>query len=155
MSKLADIIATHERLQEQIRATSSEALIEYFAPIFDADPRVKAIVWDQYAPYFNDGEPCEFEIHGEHHLRGEVLDSPNGYLDTYGDDCADPYYAPVQKESRFGGHYTVCAPLDTALSDKAAEMINSLPLDFLKGVSEDGTIQVTRDAVTIVECKHD
>lgn len=26
------------------------------------DPRVEAIRWSQYTPYFNDGEPCEFSV---------------------------------------------------------------------------------------------
>lgn len=26
---------------------------------------VKSVVWQQYTPYFNDGDPCEFRIYGE------------------------------------------------------------------------------------------
>lgn len=37
---------------------------EFLAQIdeFLAVPGVRGLVWDQYTPYFNDGDPCEFSI---------------------------------------------------------------------------------------------
>jgi hypothetical protein len=49
-------------LQAEIAATGKESLAEPFGEFFKAHPRVKAIRWEQYTPYFNDGEPCEFGV---------------------------------------------------------------------------------------------
>lgn len=38
-----------------------EELYPYIKAVFDKG--VKAITWRQYTPYFNDGEPCEFDVH--------------------------------------------------------------------------------------------
>ena len=29
---------------------------------FDINPGIKAVIWAQYTPYFNDGDPCEFGV---------------------------------------------------------------------------------------------
>ena len=39
---------------------SLEELVAIFKAAFDKG--VKAIAWEQYTPYFNDGEPCEFSV---------------------------------------------------------------------------------------------
>lgn len=43
---------------------------EELAPLIEAvvnDPRIEAVRWVQYTPYFNDGEPCVFSI-SEYHF---------------------------------------------------------------------------------------
>ena len=45
------------RYQEQFPL---EDLVTYFKKAFEKG--VKAIAWQQYTPYFNDGEPCEFGV---------------------------------------------------------------------------------------------
>ena len=44
--------------QQKAKSTFKEALTEFFA----AYPDVLALRWNQYAPYFNDGEPCTFSV---------------------------------------------------------------------------------------------
>lgn len=52
-----------------------------------AKPGVEAVRWNQYTPYFNDGEACTFRIYGASvKLAGddeEVGDYGDGYRDTY------------------------------------------------------------------------
>lgn len=41
--------------------------LEELAPLMQAlldDPSIAWFGWRQYTPYFNDGEPCEFNVHG-------------------------------------------------------------------------------------------
>lgn len=40
-----------------------DMLLKYFAEFFANNPRVEAVKWRQYAPYFNDGEVCEFSVY--------------------------------------------------------------------------------------------
>jgi hypothetical protein len=40
--------------------------VEQLRPIVQAvvdDPFIAEVGWHQYTPYFNDGEPCEFQVH--------------------------------------------------------------------------------------------
>ena len=50
------------RMSEEIREKAKRDLPGIISNIVPANPRVKAIAWRQYAPYFNDGEPCEFSV---------------------------------------------------------------------------------------------
>jgi len=49
--------------QEKFQKVAQERLKEYFAEFWEKNPAIKAVHWSQYAPYFNDGEPCEFSVH--------------------------------------------------------------------------------------------
>lgn len=50
-----------KKMEEAIEAskTAFKECIKYF---FIACPEVKAIVWEQYTPYFNDGDECVFRV---------------------------------------------------------------------------------------------
>jgi hypothetical protein len=53
-------------------------------------PGVAAVKWDQYTPYFNDGDPCEFGI-GEFYVRLDGIDEDageqgNGFLYSWDDE---------------------------------------------------------------------
>ncbi len=161
MSDIQKIIDAEEALQAQIDAVAAETLVDYFAPIFEADARIEAIVWGQWAPYFNDGNPCEFGVYGEDPVRGSVAETPACDLDTWNEqDPGDPLYEPVEKsyDRRDGTRvdYIVYRPVAVAdLAKRAGEMLHALPRSFLFKVSEDGVIQVTREKVTIHEADHD
>lgn len=61
------------------------------------DPYFVGVGWTQYTPYFNDGEPCEFEIHEPYFLTVDdkkVSDCAEGICEHEDeDDCADIDYA--------------------------------------------------------------
>ena len=42
---------------------SKKIFHDYLKAYFEAYPKVNAIYWTQYTPYFNDGDTCEFGIH--------------------------------------------------------------------------------------------
>ena len=56
-----------------------------------AFPEVKKIRWEQFTPYFNDGDPCEFNVHEPAvkftgHLKQfseQYSDYGDGYLDAW------------------------------------------------------------------------
>jgi hypothetical protein len=49
--------------QAAYQKESQQLLYTVFASFFDACPSVKAVYWTQYAPGFNDGDPCVFSVH--------------------------------------------------------------------------------------------
>ena len=65
LSKLSDEQAEvkaqlKKKAQESVRPALREAFEELTAVI----PGLTAVRWQQYTPHFNDGEPCEFGLHG-------------------------------------------------------------------------------------------
>lgn len=64
LESLSEKIKAVEELQDQISECIEDDLIQEFSEILALDKRVEAVGWVQYAPYFNDGDPCIFNVHG-------------------------------------------------------------------------------------------
>lgn len=56
---IAKVKAESERRGKEAR----QVLATLFRDFFAANPAVKSIRWQQYTPYYNDGDPCEFRVH--------------------------------------------------------------------------------------------
>lgn len=76
--------------KEQKSATDFQ---EEFLNPFLAEPRLLGVCWEQYTPYFNDGDTCEFGVYGkgikllgaEDHNPEDTYglpDSPTGWVST-------------------------------------------------------------------------
>jgi hypothetical protein len=62
MNKLNEIADKLEEAKAFMKAKGKEALEEAFTEFFAKHPEATAVVWTQYAHYFNDGDPCEFSV---------------------------------------------------------------------------------------------
>lgn len=60
--QLSEMISQFEEFQREFQAKAREEIKKLFQKFWDMNPGVNAVVWTQYAPYFNDGEPCEFSV---------------------------------------------------------------------------------------------
>lgn len=61
--------------------------IEELQPILQAvldDPTIVEFGWRQYTPYFNDGEPCTFSVHGTWVRTDADRDADEDELETWG-----------------------------------------------------------------------
>lgn len=56
-------VQARDKLAAQAKQTTREQLHEAFRPLFDSG-KLKTIAWQQYTPYFNDGDPCCFTVSG-------------------------------------------------------------------------------------------
>lgn len=59
---------------------------------FDLDPRIEAVGWRQYTPYFNDGDPCKFSIDGDLWFKIRSLEDSTDLLRVhqyYGDELPE------------------------------------------------------------------
>lgn len=54
--------------QEKMRKLFTDMTEQFFVET----PKIKAVVWDQYTPYFNDGEECTFSVHDVYFLTEEL-----------------------------------------------------------------------------------
>jgi hypothetical protein len=67
-------------LAEELKAAIKPAIKEQTDAIFAADANVKSVNWTQYAPYFNDGDACEFSVR-EPWVRFDDEDTPEEDVD--------------------------------------------------------------------------
>lgn len=63
MSKIEELKTQFEAAVARMKDEGESALKECFADLFTRFPKVSAVRWTQYTPYFNDGDTCEFSVH--------------------------------------------------------------------------------------------
>jgi hypothetical protein len=94
---LADIKAKARELEELMKAEGKSIVLEAAKQFFEACPEVEAVRWTQYAPHFNDGEPCEFGVNTPKVKYGETGgDDEDGWLDTYDDEFPKNADEPIR-----------------------------------------------------------
>jgi len=100
-ARLQRIMDLKEAYEDTLRKEAIAAFKEEFTSFFDSLPEVEAVRWRQYTPYFNDGSPCEFAVHGMNvRLRDvECADSDydDGFFSTYGFQLPAHIRAAVKK----------------------------------------------------------
>ena len=146
--------------------------LEELAPLFQAlidDPTILRFGWRQYTPYFNDGDTCEFGVHG---LWVRTTAEPDGSVDEYGDEYEDGYsldadyhpslgkvksdwdserreYVNRRYEGPDEDRYNRCQALDTALQSGAFEN------ELLEHFGDHAMVTVRKDGIEVEFYSHD
>jgi hypothetical protein len=82
-----ELAKAREEYQAKIGAAGESAVQEAAQTVFEAHPEIQRIQWTQYTPYFNDGEPCVFNVHDvEFYGAGETSKLVDEDDDNYGDE---------------------------------------------------------------------
>ncbi len=111
----------------------------YKEELFNVYPEVRAVRWTQYTPYFNDGDPCVFNVH-DISLLIDGLESQ-----FKGDDEGFVY------------HY-YCNEEHSEIVKTALQLHGSVPSDvFLHVFGDHVEITIYRDSPSpnVKECQHD
>ncbi|MFC4114140.1 hypothetical protein [Nonomuraea zeae] len=92
-----------------------DSFAELLRPLIDS-PRVEAVRWEQYTPYFNDGDVCEFSV-GSPEIK--VNDRPaieddewddDGYVSAWSVHMEGGQPRRWVSDSGWGGHYEPHGP---------------------------------------------
>ena len=51
-----------EAMKKDVKIKSQEILKKVFLEFFELVPEITVMQWNQYTPYFNDGDACEFSV---------------------------------------------------------------------------------------------
>lgn len=62
MTNFDDILVKQKEYLDMIKVDGQKALKETFLSFFTKNPTAEAIRWQQYTPYFNDGDECVFRV---------------------------------------------------------------------------------------------
>lgn len=63
VNKQLDALAKkHKELAKESNKVSKQA-VGLLKELINSTPYIEAVRWEQYTPYFMDGDPCEFGVH--------------------------------------------------------------------------------------------
>jgi hypothetical protein len=57
-----ELIEQFEGFQREFQTRARAEISKMFEKFWELNPGINAVVWTQYAPYFNDGAPCTFSV---------------------------------------------------------------------------------------------
>lgn len=63
MAEHQKMLDEYNKAREEFSKKGKEIIRSSFKAFFEANPKIKAITWTQYTPFFNDGDPCEFSVY--------------------------------------------------------------------------------------------
>jgi len=72
--KLRGVREERETLSKKIRAMAAEVFAEGVKGIFEKHPTLEYFSWNQYTPYFNDGDVCEFSVNRDYMAAKDIND---------------------------------------------------------------------------------
>jgi len=123
-----------QKLNEKIAATKTfrEEFVAKISQFFELCPQCTAIRWEQFTPYFNDGEECVFNVYEPMFCIGEGF--YNYWNFRFWDDSIPPV---ADAELIYGFH----------------NYFHSLDSDVLKFIfGEHAQITITPTEISIEEC---
>lgn len=83
------LLAQLRDFKAQLKAGIKAELTERVKAVFESDPHIARVAWTQYAPYFNDGDPCNFGVNElQIYFAEEAVDAGD---DTDDDDGEEHY----------------------------------------------------------------
>ncbi len=143
MSKLFDELRDLKKAYDKkLKDEGEAALKDAFKEVFDSHPRLRSVVWSQYTPYFNDGDPCYFSVH-EFDVRVEGIE----------DEEDDDYYG--YGETLYSLRKSKDAEV-VALAEAVKKLAHELPDDVLESVFGDHCkVVATREGFKVTEYEHD
>jgi hypothetical protein len=83
LQKFRDAKAAVSNAMAECETVLKDAFAEASKTLFDAHPILKSVEWQQFTPYFNDGDTCEFSAHTDY-PEIEFVDgeTPDDYYDV-------------------------------------------------------------------------
>lgn len=78
ITKLAKAREEYNQKLKELGDSAAQKIAEYLGPLI---PPGHTLQWDQYTPYFNDGEPCTFSIHEPYLVPEDVEPGSSLYND--------------------------------------------------------------------------
>jgi L-ribulose-5-phosphate 3-epimerase UlaE len=136
---LTELVTTYNNTLHQLKKEMSEKfqseLKTVFKAVFEQYPAVTKMCWTQYTPYFNDGDPCVFNVH-DLYVFDDTVEEDSDYYDG-----VDVSWGEGKEQ------YPEIAQISKNLS--AADDL------LLEMFGDHCQIIVTRDGITVEEYEHD
>lgn len=152
-----------EALKKSHIETSKQVFHKAISAFFQKYPEVEALRWNQYTPYFNDGDTCEFSVHDLYFCtKQDLKEIEDGEITL--DDLYDlnPYAKPdkyvyeyAQKENSLQNYYLKQIEQYEALEVKYGPRLNELNAGvkqfkkIFSSISDDTMLSLFGDHVVV------
>lgn len=144
MTNLFDELNDMMRLyKKRIEEEGEQALKDRFKDFFETHPNIQAVCWNQYTPYFNDGDSCTFSVN---EFRAFFKEEDGAEIDV---------------EDEYDGGKSVWSlsrsddPALKLLSDELSTL-SEIPDDVLESIFGDHVqVKATREGFTVDDYSHD
>lgn len=143
MTTLNELSVKYQKLQNELKQQGKEMLSAAFQEAFEKHPDITAIYWTQYAPYFNDGEPCYFGVDDFYITNVKDLER----VDFRREDIEDEEEGEFVKYLGKGYKY---------INDIEVFAHSSIGTDIFEDLYGDSvSVLVTPEGVTVSDYEHD
>lgn len=133
MADIAGLVTEFNRYQEEFQKKAQDMLKVAFTEFFEQNPNIAALRWNQYTPYFNDGDECIFSVH---ELSYQVASEED-------DEFHEAWYDEAHPEEQ-------------AAAKEFGSLIQTIPDDVYKAMFGDHVeITATRDGFQVEEYEHE
>lgn len=138
MTKMEELKELKADYDQKLQELGKDAVAEQIKSLFDTYPDLVAVRWNQYTPFWNDGDPCEFGLNAVYFKTTTAIEK--GELDEEDED--DFQYISWREES----------PLHSALSMfERSRDEDAYQIAFGDGVR----VTATRDGVEVEDYDHE
>lgn len=162
-----NLINEQRVLQERFRESAIKLFNNTFETFFELNPGINAVIWEQFTPYFNDGDECVFSVRSptftnaieEEDLNNIAYGEYDGENKTiwtsdelkYTLESDSEYYVETKNKILSGPN------IDLDSCDLIRDMLDSDEFsDVLKATFGDHTrVIATREGFKEEECEHD
>lgn len=166
VNEMDAFISEFDELKKTFKEKASEKFKIVFKDFFDKNPGISAVLWRQYTPYFADGDPCVFNVHGVMFTNAtpEELDDISPYEDDYEEGESDVWlcdYSIKYHLERFPNRELTRRILKSNPDVDYCEYISTLiesnsMRDILLAMFDDHVeVTATRDGFAVEEFYHD
>lgn len=148
--QLSEMISQFEEFQREFQAKAREEIKKLFQKFWDLNPGVNAVIWTQYAPYFNDGDACEFSVYDP-----TFTNATGDDLNDISWDCYEGENEEIWADTLWGMKYRENTPegVNTECLEALASMICSEALkDVMRAMfGPDSKVTATRAGFEVEE----
>ncbi len=146
-----------KKLKKEMLDASNKIFTDLTKTIFEDHPKVKSFGWNQFTPYFNDGDTCYFCVNTDYiQINGESVDESDWINET-----KITNWGTFNREKREYEGRTEVPNLDydpelAAASNEIREFLRNFDDDFfLSQFGDHAEITITADGVNVDEYEHD
>jgi len=146
-----------KKLKKEMLEASNKIFTDLTKTIFEDHPKVKSFGWNQFTPYFNDGDTCYFCVNNDYiSINGESVDESDWINET-----KITNYGTWNREKREYEGRTEVPNLDydpelSKAADEIREFLRNFDEDFFMAQFGDhAEITITAEGVSVDEYEHD
>ena len=163
MLNVESIIEKATELRKKMQEDLEVSMKEVFKEFWTLNPGITAVVWTQYAPYFNDGDPCYFGVNdiAFTNATGEVLEENINSIAwaDYADEEIDGFvsFARWSMEKDLKKNPQLAASVNEDSIKALPTLLNSSVMEDVMEATfgNDALVIATREGFEVREYVHD